>query len=161
MQKKISINHKGVNRRNFLKRFALISTFPFGAASACCKAVYGPRPYTGTIVTSMHYLHPDNFKALLYEAKSVAADSRFSIQFSDPMQESSQEAVLLKNVRNRQVPVSFQWDMTFTLLKVTPETRLQSNTDYTLLVTEKALDAEGTPIQLTGTARATFTTVAS
>ena len=166
MQKKYSTNQNEINRRDFLKQFAMMSAISLGTAAGCSNssdepephALYGPAPYSGPEVDNMFYLLPDGSEVLLYDTEEINIDSQFKIYFYEPMYEGSQNSVTLEGGDNPPVTLIFQWEEDFTVLKVTPETPLLDETQYTLSVNENALAADGTPINLTESAQAEFKT---
>jgi len=177
MKKKSPTTPNGIDRRDFLKQFALISIASLGTAVTGCSSgddpvvvplygpepvvLYGPPPNAGPEVENIYYLLPDGSEVVLDDSQDVDIDAEFNIYFTDPMQEASQDAVVLKDGEDQPVRLNFRWDTEFTVLKVTPEASLQTAAMYTLLVDETAQDADGSPIQLTDYAQATFKTAAA
>jgi hypothetical protein len=164
MEKKRLPDQETIDRRKFLKQFVALSALSFGTTMVCTSCVeYGSQPVYGpatvvTYVDQMTYLMKDGTENTLYHQEDVPIDAEFTIYFSDPMDESSQQAVQLKNAEDHTIRVAFLWLSGQTILRITPETELQYGTMHTLGVNERARNSMGNPLQVTELAQAVFRT---
>ena len=112
-------------------------------------------------VERITYLKEDNVQAILNGSKHVPTDAQFQIVFSDTMDESSHNAVLLTGPDEKAIRFQPTWSSEQAELVIVPEARLQYATQYTLEVGKEAKSSAGILIELTETARAEFTTAQS
>jgi hypothetical protein len=176
-----------ISRREFLKRFAVISIASAGGVGCLCLPVveygpppepeygpppnveygpppvpeYGPPPVPDCVVDRMAYSKRDEDEEPLYGSTDVPTDAQFTIYFSNPMDESSQDAVSLSRAGGQVVGLGERLWVREDALKVAPADELKPATEYVLEVGQGAENVHGEPLQLTDSARAEFATATS
>ncbi len=145
------------SRRDFLKKFALLSagTFVLGATTMACYGPMGPQPSSIATVSGMYFLDASSNLQLLRNSQEVPVDTTFKIHFFNQMNTTVDATVEFTD--QNAVPFGQAWDSDF-ILSVAPSSYLLNATEYRLIV----LDAEsktGEKINLAGDAEATFKTV--
>jgi hypothetical protein len=160
-------NDSWISRREFLKRFAILSIASAGGLGCVCVPVvvygpppepeYGPPPVEGPLVRRMTYLAEDGSEIDLYGSMGVSLNAQFLIYFSAAMTEASQNAVSLSDADGGAVSFEPLWSQ-MDILKVVPAAELQPGTRYILEVGGGAEGAQGDPFQWTESARAEFLT---
>jgi Bacterial Ig-like domain len=162
------------SRREFLRRFAMLSSasligLSFGCADTREDApvygpvvAYGPPPInlTRPAVTAIYFIDSQSSTILLQNNQNVPVQVICRIDFSKSMNTAVPVTISFDDSAGTVVPVSQLWANDLTLV-VTPISQLNINTTYTLSVGNDAEDTFGNKIVLTAAAAATFRTVSA
>jgi len=168
------MNHDDCSRREFLKKFAALSTASvlFGINAGCSDpnntgalygpppvALYGPSPVTDPMVLGIYFVDADTTLVSLYGHTSVPINSKFVFKCTTDMSMTVPATVTLSDAGNNPVALNAPvWDDARSL-SVTPSANLSNSTDYTLSLTD-AKDATGKSIIINSSASANFKTMA-
>lgn len=153
-----------LNRRTFLKQFALLSAAPLivQGLSGCLVpvAMYGPWPidYTSPEVEGMYIHEPQSGSGILYGRTDVPVDAGFEVEFTEQMDPSSLDGIHLRSDEDNLEIVSDTAWLTPWIAIITPVAPLEHALQYTLFVEETARDADGNTIDLTRESSASFVT---
>jgi hypothetical protein len=147
------------SRRKFLKKFAYLS----GGAlmlSATTLACYGPPPgqtMQAPTVSAIKFLDASSTYILLKKNQTVPVHTRFTIEFSEDMNEKVAVTIHLTDAVNNVITLGTGvWD-TVRIFGLSPSLELASTTSYELRVTD-AEDARGLKLHVTDSATADFKT---
>jgi hypothetical protein len=168
------MNKKTFNRREFLQRFALLSSAPIvtiglsGCGSSGADPVYGPSPAPvygpppadeiSPEVDGMYIHDPQVGNGILNNATDVPIDSSFEVEFTKQMDSESINAIHLDyNDDNTQVAIEGSW-LTPLIALIEPMADLNHGGIYTLYVDETAKDLDGNLIDLMEMSDAQFKT---
>lgn len=164
----MAMNDENFNRREFLKKFALLSSAPLMAYSiyGCDSgpstgAVYGPPPPDDTAPEVYGiYLHDAQVGDRdLNEDTNVPVDVSFEVEFTERMDDTTINGIHLR-CDDDDTDVSFEgvW-ITSLIVLITPVNNLTQGNRYTLFVDESAKDLAGNAINLTQMSSASFETI--
>ena len=165
------MNKKTFNRREFLKRFALLSSTPIvtiglsgcgggGAEYSPPPApVYGPPAYEISPEVEGMYIHDSQVgDGILDDATDVPIDASFEVEFTKQMDFDSINAIHLDyNDDSNQIAIEGSW-LTPSIALIEPIAHLNPDGRYTLYVDETARDLDGNLIVLTEMSDAQFKT---
>jgi len=156
------------SRREFLLRFAALSSASVLYTACSDQVVYGPSPVVYgpvplygpvpvTTVLGIDFRDTHNVSQALAGRQDVPVHTVFEFQFSRAMDTSRLPTVSLSDSSNRDVLCLRAWPSSASLL-ATPAADLQPNTAHTLRLGDDARDATGSLVQLTSSATASFKT---
>ena len=152
------------SRREFLKKFAELSSASLLYTACSDKVVYGPSPVVygppPVTVVNIYFRDAHNVSQVLAGRQDVPVHTAFEFQFSRAMDTSKLPTVSLSDSNNRDVACLRAWPASTSLL-ATPASDLEPNTPHTLRLGDDARDATGTLVQLTSSATASFKTGAA
>jgi hypothetical protein len=153
----------GLNRRTFLKQFALISSVPLliQSLSGCPVAVmYGPASINNTSpeVEGMYIHEPQSGSGILDGKTDVPVDAGFEVEFTEQVDSSSLDSIHLRSDEDNLEIISDTVWLTPRIAVITPVAPLRHSLPYTLFVEESARDDDGNTIGLTQGSSASFVT---
>jgi hypothetical protein len=166
----MAMNDKGFNRREFLKKFALLSSTPLMAhciygcdLRPSTGAVYGPAPPDDTAPEVygiyLHVAQAGDGDLNLNEDTNVPVDASFEVEFTEAMDITSINGIHIRcDNDDTEVSIEGVW-MTMLIALITPVSNLNQDSRYTLFVDESVKDQAGNLINLTQMSSASFETI--
>jgi hypothetical protein len=160
-----------LNRRTFLKQFALLSSTPLllQSLSGCSiGAEYGPPPLseygpppvddTSPQVDGIYIHEPQSGSGVVDNASDVPVNASFEVEFTEAMNPATADSIHLHSDQaNQEIEIDVAW-LTSRIVLITPVALLEHGMGYTLSVDATASDLEGNPIYLTRESSASFET---
>lgn len=145
------------NRREFLKKFSLLSSTPLIFFGVRC--VYGPPSEFDepARVREIYYQHPYFGLFPVNRKREIPVDISFEIEFTYPMDTATENIVNFKDSKGEGIELNLKWKNGNNLV-VTPEKSLNFAAGYTISISSDAKDIHGDNIIINESAAAEFNT---
>ena len=137
------------DRREFLKKFALLSSVPI-LFSGCPNTVYGPPPNSENNDTEtqiekniIYYIDREGNSISLYNKYDVPIDLTINVTFPNKMNRDAENNVYLMNDKDELVSCVKKWEGDYILELKPIENSIDYDSSYTLTIDDSIQDREG------------------
>jgi len=129
------------NRRDFLKKFVLLSSVPIMFNGCSPNAVYGPPPTTEQ--TIIYYRDKEGNLLPLHQKEKIPLDVSIIIEFPNKMDSESKNTVNLTDEKDIFVSCKKEWKDEYILELEPIEGGLEYNMNYIITIDKAIQDKEG------------------
>ncbi len=146
-----------MERREFLKKFSILSSSVSLVFFNCIHAAYGPPEPEKFFVSGIYFIDAGDTSVTLKDAAEVAAGAAFEIQFTKNMNDRCIKNIHFFSEENEVIDFNSSWKSD-QKLSLSPMVSLRFAFGYKLEVDKDAVSSEGNKIELNDAAIAEFTT---